>query len=58
MAETHINRSEQGQRRGGCSGNGTNPVTMGPSSFRLPSSERLARDSQAKDLTPVDDPAF
>lgn len=55
MAETHINRSEEGQRHGDCSGNSTNPVTIGPSSFRLRSSEGLA---QAKDLTPVDDPTY
>ena len=58
VAETHINRSEQVQRRGDCSGKSTKPVSLGPSSFRLPSSERLLHDSQAKALTPVDNPAF
>ena len=32
VAETHINGPEEGQRCGDCSGNGTNPVTIGPSS--------------------------
>lgn len=58
VAETHINRSEEGQRHGDCSENSTNAVTMGPSSFRLRSSEGLVNDSQAKDLTPVDDPTY
>ena len=58
VAETHINGLEEGQRHGDCSGNSTNPVIIGPSSSRLPSSEGLVDDSQAKDLNPVGDPTY